>query len=137
MPINIQKWSKFVDIVTIIWLCIFGIGYFSKGEIANICSLLNIAILSVFLTDLALLYRKSGGWHLFLRGNWFDILMIIPYFRVFRIFRVFRVIRLLKFTKIAKVTKIKSSINPLKILRIAHETSDIIRSIKKRMFQKD
>lgn len=78
MPVNIQKWSNFVDVVTIIWLCIFVIGYFSKGEIANICNLLNIAILSVFLTDLVLLYRKSGRWHLFLRENWFDILIIIP-----------------------------------------------------------
>ena len=127
---DIQKWSKFVDIVTITWLCIFVIGYFSMGKVANICNLLNIAILSVFIVDLILIYRKSDNWYNFLTKNWFNILMVVPYFRVFRIFRMFKVLRLFKFMKIIKVGK------AIKITMLSHESFDLIRTIKKRLLRK-
>lgn len=138
-----EKWSRFVDIVTVIWLSIFITGFFSTKRIADVCNILNIAILSVFVTDLVIIYRSSSNWHIFLKKHWFDILMVIPYFRVFRVFRIFRVLRLIRIAKAAKAAKMATRSSRViklskanKLVKIGHETYDLIKTVKGRMFNK-
>ena len=141
-----EKWSRFVDIVTPIWLSIFIIGFFSTERIADVCNILNIVILSVFVADLVIIYRSSSNWHIFLKKHWFDILMVIPYFRVFRIFRIFRVLKLIRVAKAAKAAKAAKMANRSsraiklskanKLIKIGHETYDLIRTVKGRLLQK-
>ncbi|MCK4420481.1 hypothetical protein KAW48_01690 [candidate division WOR-3 bacterium] len=141
-----EKWSKFVDIATVIWLGIFIIGFFSTGKIAHACDILNIVLLSVFVADLVIIYRSSGSWHVFLKKHWFDILMVIPYFRVFRIFRIFRVLKIVRMGKAAralKATKMATKYSKVlrlgksnKLIKVGHETYDLIRTVKGRMFRK-
>ena len=135
-----EKWSMFVDIVTVMWLCIFIIGFFSIERITDVCNILNIAILSVFMADLIIIYGSSSNWHIFLKKHWFDILMVIPYFRVFRIFRSFRVLRLIKIVKAAKTVKMATKFSRViklskanKLVKIGHETYDLIRTVKGRL----
>jgi len=141
-----KKWSRFVDIVTLIWLSIFITGFFSTERIADICNILNIGILIVFVADLVIIYRSSSNWHIFLKKYWFDILMVIPYFRVFRIFRIFRLLKIVKITKAARAAKAAKMITKSsrairlgksnKLIKFGHETYDLIRTVKGRIFNK-
>ena len=36
----------------------------------------------VFLVDVIFKYRAIGNWKIFLRKHWFDILLLIPFFRI-------------------------------------------------------
>lgn len=130
----------FVDIVTVMWLCIFIIGFFSIERIADVCNILNITILIVFMADLVIIYESSSNWHIFFKKHWFDILMIIPYFRVFRIFRSFRVLRLIRIVKAAKTVKMATKFSRViklskanKLVKIGHETYDLIRTVNGRL----
>lgn len=100
-----EKWTKVVDIVTIIWLGIFMIGFFVTERIVHVCNILNVAILSVFVADLVIIYKSSSNWRMFLKKHWFDIIMVIPYFRIFRIFRIFKVLKILRVAKVARAAK--------------------------------
>lgn len=100
-----EKWTKLVDIVTIIWLGIFMIGFFATERIVHVCNILNVAILSVFVADLVIIYKSSSNWRMFFKKHWFDIIMVIPYFRIFRIFRIFRVLKILRVAKVARAAK--------------------------------
>ncbi len=98
-----MTWPKFVDVVTVIWLILFGCSYLELPEVlATSIEWACWIILGVFVTDLVMVYRKVRNVPGFLRKNWLDILMVIPYFRIFRILRL---LRLLRFTRLAKATK--------------------------------
>jgi len=140
LQVRREKWSMFVDIVTVMWLCIFIIGFFSTERIADVCNILNITILIVFMADLVIIYESSSNWHIFFKKHWFDILMIIPYFRVFRIFRSFRVLRLIRIAKAAKTVKMATKFSRViklskanKLVKIGHETYDLIRTVNGRL----
>ena len=144
LQVRREKWSMFVDIVTVIWLCIFIIGFFSTERIANVCNILNITILIVFIADLVIIYESSSDWHIFFKKHWFDILMIIPYFRVFWIFRSFRVLRLIRIAKAAKIVKVATKFSKViklskayKLVKIGHEIYDLIRTVNGRSLQKN
>ena len=101
-----KNWTKFVDAVTIIWLIVFAIGLNASTEIIQSrCSLLNFYLLPIFVIDLVLLYRQEGDFRSFLKKRWFDILLVIPYFRIFRVFRMARLLRFLKILKLQKIMK--------------------------------
>ena len=140
------KWSKLVDKITILWLIIFIIGFFTTGNISYICEILNLIILLVFLADLVIVYKYSRNLKDFLKGHWFDIIMVIPYLRVFRIFKIFKVLRIYKtiriiklinsanaISKVSKVFILKRIVNAMKII---HEILDLLRTIRVRFFQK-
>ena len=93
-------WDRFVDLVTIIWLGIFFTGIAYPDLIP---ASVEIGLLSVFLADLVLKARAVPNLSTFLRHQWTDILMVIPYFRIFRILRFARVVRLLRAARIARV----------------------------------
>ena len=48
----------------------------------------------LFIIDLFLLFRNSNNFKCFLKENWLDIILLIPFFRVFKI---------AKFRKMGKV----------------------------------
>lgn len=138
-----EKWTKFVDTVTIIWLSIFILGFFSTERIAHVCNILNVIILSVFVADLVIIYKSSSNWHIFLKKHWFDILMVIPYFRVFRIFRIFKVFKIIKIAKATRAAKMAAKFSRItrvsksnKLIKVGHETYDLIKTVKGRMFNK-
>lgn len=121
------SWSKIVDVVTVIWLAIFIFGFFVSPSLAHILRMVNIAILSVFLADLWVSYRKVRSISIFVKQHWFDILMVIPYLRVFRIARI---LRLARFTRIAKMAKVS------KASLIVHEIGDLFRTVKSKFVRK-
>lgn len=141
---NRKKWSNFVDIVTIIWLIIFIIGFFTSEQITHYCNILNMAILIVFITDLVILFIYFENRKKFIRKHWLDILMVIPYLRIFRIFRIFRVLKFTRVLKTARTIKIAKHITKsrkaikltkgTKSLTISHEIYDLFRTIKGRLF---
>ena len=129
-----------------------------KGRAAQVCNCVNIALLSVFVADLGVIYKTSENWRRSLRQHWVDILMVIPYFRVFRIFRIFRLTRFLRIAKLAKTRKafkvVKAAMSPKttklakaatksrrltklgkikKATVVGHESGGLARTIKGRM----
>lgn len=95
-------WDRFIDGVTVIWLALFFTGIAKPDLIpANV----EFGLLSVFVADLVVKYRREPNFKTFIRRRWTDILMVIPYFRIFRILRLFRLIRILKVARIAKVRR--------------------------------
>ncbi len=92
-------WDRFVDFVTVIWLGVFVVGFVAP---ALIPSNIQLVLLAVFVGDLVVKFRRDPDPRTFLRRRWFDILMVIPYFRILRILKFVRVLRLLKTLRIAK-----------------------------------
>lgn len=96
-------WTPFVEVVAVLWIGLFlvdvGVGFDLLVVSESLAATNRVVLrwlLSVFLVDLALLYRWSEhGPRGFLRSNWFLVLTVIPWFRPFRIGRSFRALRLL------------------------------------------
>jgi len=111
-------WSGFVDVITIIWLVIFILIFFDLETPMNL--LLEYTLLSfllIFILDLFILYKRAENYKMFMKKHWFDILMVIPFFRILRIVRVF---------KLLKVTKsVKSE------LKLSEKTSKAIKKTKR------
>lgn len=92
-------WDRFVDFMTVIWLGIFAVGFVAPTLIPSNTQLV---LLAVFVGDLGVKFRRDPDPRTFLRRRWFDILMVIPYFRILRILKFVRVLRILKTLRIAK-----------------------------------
>jgi len=136
------SWSRLVDIVTIIWLIIFILGFFASPALADALRMANITILSVFVVDLWVSYRKVRSLPIFLKRHWLDILMVIPYFRIFRVARILRLarfIRIARGVKIVRSAKIVKAVKTVKLAKFAkvsvimHETADLLRTAKSRL----
>lgn len=95
-------WDRFVDFVTVLWLALFFTGIAKPGLIPES---IELGLLSVFVADLVVKYRRVPYFKTFVRRHWSDILMVIPYFRIFRILKLFRLIRILKVAKITKMRR--------------------------------
>ena len=94
------KWDHFVDCVTVIWLVIF---FTNIAKPETIPEGIEYGLLSVFVADLVVKYRRVSNFRVFMRRHWSDILMVIPYFRIFRLLRLIRLIRVLRIARIARV----------------------------------
>ena len=129
---TITHWSKFVDLVTIIWLVIFVLGFFTSPSLEDTLRTVNIAILSIFVIDLGVSYWKVRSPSLFVRKHWLDILMVIPYFRVFRIARILRLARFIRIFKSVKAFRSVKLIRFGKVSMILHEIGDLVRTTKSR-----
>ena len=91
------SWARFVDIITVIWLIFFILSFFDLGATLNlIIEYTTLSFLVIFILDIIILYRNSESTKHFFKKHWFDVLMVIPFFRVLRIFRVFRLLRVTK-----------------------------------------
>ena len=135
---KILSWSRFVDFVTIIWLVIFILSFFTSPSTEETLRTINIAILSVFVIDLGVLYWKIRSPSIFIKKHWIDILMVIPYFRIFRIARILRLVRFVRIAKSIKVIKMSKAMKVSKWIKfrkvsvILHEIGDLFRTIKSR-----
>jgi hypothetical protein len=111
-------WSGFVDVITIIWLVIFILTFIDLGNTINLLlKYILLSFLIIFILDLYILYKRAENFKMFIKKHWFDVLMVIPFFRILRIFRVF---------KLLKVTKsVKSG------LKISEKTSKAIKKTKR------
>ena len=118
-------WDRFVDGVTVIWLTIFFVGIANPGVIPGGVEL---GLLSVFVADLFVKYRRVGKFRTFIRRHWSDILMVIPYFRIFRVLRLIRLLRILRVARIARVRRFPS-LKALEAFR--RKSTRIVREITK------
>ncbi len=101
-----MKWKTLVDITTAIWLLLFIRGLIIPNDkISTYCSQATIILLPIFFYDLYLLYKDERDLRKFIVKRWFDILLVIPYFRIFRILRLARLARLAKLLRFAKLRK--------------------------------
>ena len=51
--------------------------------------IINWIIWIVFVIDLIFKYMEISDYKLFLRKHWFDIILVIPFFRILSIFKIF------------------------------------------------
>lgn len=124
-------WDYIVDLITITWLFFFVLG-FIRSDLENLCDIINLSLLPVFVTDLVLKYREVKSLRIFLRYYWFDILITIPYFRflrAFRILKISRAVRTVKTVKIAKGSGVTRTIR--KILKVIKA----VKKLKKRILK--
>ena len=99
-----QSWTNFVDLVTVFWLAAFTCGLLvSNEDTANLCKLITFLLFPIFVTDLYFLFKRENDFRTFVKKRWFDILLVVPYFRIFRILKFARLLRALKVIKFAKI----------------------------------
>ena len=103
-----DRWTAFVNVATVVWLVLFGLSFApSDWSTPPWIDTLALGLLSVFVTDLGVTYYRARLAPVaFMRRHWFDVLLVIPYFRIFRILRVGRGLRLLKLFRTQKATKL-------------------------------
>lgn len=99
---NLKKWTHVVDASTIIWLVAFLCGLFTTGKINIYCGYIALILLPVFICDLVIIFRQEADFKTFIKKRWFDILLVIPYFRIFRILRLARVLKIMRITKMKR-----------------------------------
>ena len=108
---NQKSWTKAVDGTTVLWLAIFFVGIFSfdsdlfgleeplidfPQDLKNPWEIVSWIIWGVLLVDVIFKYRASENWKEFFRKHWFDILLLIPFFRILRIMRLLRLLKVAK-----------------------------------------
>ena len=108
------RWIQSVNIVTIGWVVFFLVGLLAfdsdlfgfkdpllqlPDTLAYYWDILSWIIWSVFAFDVFLKYRVSENWKIFLKKHWFDIVLLVPFFRLFRVFRLLRLLKTMKFAK--------------------------------------
>lgn len=111
-----MAWSQFVDFVTIAWLFLFFIGIVTTGYLSDICGIINLMLLSVFMMDLVFICRRSKSFSQFFKKHWFDVLLVIPFFRIFRAAKMLRGVKAVK--AIGALKKVKG-VKAIKIGRKA------------------
>jgi len=113
--VNEADWTKTVNGTTVLWLGIFFVGFlafdsdlFSFAEpIIDFPQEWQLAweiiawgVWGVFVIDVVYKYKKSKNWKDFLENHWFDIILLIPFFRIFRLLRLLRLLKVFKITKV-------------------------------------
>ena len=98
-----RRWPLVVDSITVVWLVAFIASLISSSErTVETCELVTLCLLPVFIADLVLLFRRESDFKTFLKKRWFDVLLVIPYFRILRILRLAKFLRTLKILKAKK-----------------------------------
>ena len=108
-------WARSVELTTIVWLVIFFVGLFAfdsdlfgyekplidfPSEWEFHWEVLSWIIWGVFVIDVYFKYKASENWKVFFRRHWFDIILLIPFFRILRVLRLLRLLKTLKFAKV-------------------------------------
>lgn len=133
--LEMSRWDRFVDAVTVVWLGVFILGFVSV-EYGDACDLINLLLLPVFIVDLFVIYRRVGDVKVLLRKHWLDILMVIPYLRVIRAVRIIRVVRLARVAKTTRAVKAVEATKTAKASKIAEDqaiakTQKLIKAYRK------
>tara|TARA_B110000438_G_C15304919_1_gene432781 strand:- start:16 stop:405 length:390 start_codon:yes stop_codon:yes gene_type:complete len=112
---NQIAWARSVNCTTIVWLVVFFIGLFAfdsdlfgfneplidfPSEWKPAWELISWVIWGIFVVDVYFKYRDSENWKSFLKNHWFDIILLIPFFRILRILRLFRLLKTMKLFKV-------------------------------------
>jgi voltage-gated potassium channel len=130
--VRVTAWTVFVDVITILWLAVFVIGLITANEsIADRCDLISLLLLPVFVIDLYFLFKQADNFLGFVIKRWFDIILVIPYFRIFRILKFARLLRALKIIKMNRV---------LGFMRTTKKSQRVVELVKRtddRLFKKD
>lgn len=96
------RWNHVVDLSTVAWFCIFVVGFMAfDADLVGLEPLIEIpesyqtawnvvnwSIWGVFAVDVWFKYRRIRSPREFVRRHWFDLLLLIPFFRVLAILRV-------------------------------------------------
>ncbi|MDS0473417.1 hypothetical protein [Natrinema sp. 1APR25-10V2] len=113
-------WTLFVDLAAVVWMGLFVVDVAATYGVVDLSSteatLVGrglLALILVFLLDIALLYRWSEqGARAFVRSNWLLIAAAIPWFRPLRLLRVGRGVRALRL--MARSRKVGSFLNKIR-----------------------
>lgn len=112
---NEQRWTRIVDSTTVVWLVIFFIGLMAfdidllgldeplisiPKSFETPWDVISWIIWGVFAVDVYFKYKASKNWKAFLRNHWFDVLLLIPFFRILRLFRLLRLLKALKLLRV-------------------------------------
>lgn len=122
-------WDRFVDVVTVVWLSVFAVGLLSE-EWSGFCDGVNLALLPVFVADLGVRYLRVRDVREFLTKHWFDLVIVIPYFRFLRFVRLARVAKLPRTGKAVKAPK-TSEPNAVVALSKAERVCKAYRKLKR------
>ena len=123
----IKKWDLLNIVITVIWLIVFVLNFFVHATWVDVV-LFIVTIFFIF--DLIYIYKNRNSTKDFFRENWFDVIMLIPFFRIFK---VGKIVRVLKISKTAK--NIKNIKRTLKVSEKIVEGVDLAQKshqIKKR-----
>ncbi len=127
-----------------------------KGGLVDHFWMIDLPFLTLFIVEfaarwaLAIRRREVQRWFLFPLFNWYDLLGLIPYFRIFRLFRVASIYMRLRRSELSRVGMdilsravayvsniIAEEISDVVALRILRETQDEIRDgTHKRIFER-
>jgi hypothetical protein len=95
----IKTWDLLNIVITVIWLIVFVLYFFVEAKWIDVV----LAIVTIFFVfDLIYIYKNRKSTKDFFKQNWFDIIMLIPFFRIFK---VGKIVRVLKISKTAKNIK--------------------------------
>ena len=123
----IKKWDLLNIVITVIWLIVFVLCFFVDAKWVDVV----LAIVTIFfIFDLIYIYKNRNSTKDFFRENWFDIIMLIPFFRIFK---VGKIVRVLKISKTAKNIKhIKRSLKVTEQIVEGVDLAQKTHQIKKR-----
>ena len=108
-----RHWTTVVDLSTVAWFCIFVVGFMAfDADLVGLEPLIKIpesyqtvwivanwSIWGVFAVDVWFKYCRVRSPREFVRRHWFDLLLLIPFFRVLAILRVLRLLRMLRLAR--------------------------------------
>lgn len=109
------RWNRVVDITTLAWFVMLVVGFMAfDADIVGMepaitipawmepyWDTVNWSTWCVFAADVWFKYRRAPTWKVFLRKHWFDIILLIPFFRILAVLRLLRLLKFLKFVKVA------------------------------------
>ena len=139
---NQKLWDNSVHGTTVFWLVIFFIGLFAfdsdifgydepivaiPEEWEDPWEIISWIIWIVFVVDLFFKYRQSENIKVFFKKHWFDIILLIPFFRIFMVFRLLRLLKTLKLSRIG-LKAVKTS---MPILESGNEIRQLVMLLKK------
>lgn len=110
-----MAWGAVVHISTVIWTAMFVVGFLAFDAdlvgleppiqlpeyVEPVWDAVNWAVWGVFVVDVCIKYRRSDNIRSFVRENWLDLLLLVPFFRVLLLFRVVRLLRLVRIFRMA------------------------------------
>lgn len=109
---SIKYWKRLVDYLTIVWFCCLILGFMINTDNNLFFRILLSCIYIAFLIDVFLTLWELKSIRRFLKENWFDILTLIPVFRLFKFLRILKIGKLNRTIRfITKSKKLKKTYN--------------------------
>lgn len=96
-----EIWGKMLENLTEPF-CINSSLFSLPPELQQPIYIINWIIWIIFVIDLGVKYSEIRNYKVFFRKHWFDIVLLIPFFRILSIMRFLKLIRVLKLIKVVK-----------------------------------